>query len=152
MKKYILLFINVVTRFFTGIAFSYALLSVLSINLNHQAIDFTAVRLLKIFVTAAVIGAITVFRIGLENKKWMLRLSLIQKRWIFMPLYLITILLFIYDYGLLASFGIKEIVLCSSFFFVIAGISTAVVKRKYEAEKKSLTDSVSKYKTEIGGN
>ena len=152
MKKYILLFINVVTRFFTGLTFLYAIFAALPIHANHQAIDFTAIHVIKIFATACVIGAITFIRAILENKKWMMRLSFIQKRWIFMPLYLITILIFIYSYGLLSSFDFKEIAMYSVLFIVIAGISTAVAKKKYESEKKNLTESISKYKNEIGGN
>ncbi len=146
MKNYILIFVNITTRFFTGIAFTYAVITAAT-----KAFEFTAIHVIKIFITACVLGAITAIRASLENKKWMLRLSFLQKRWIFLPLYLLTILLFIYDYGILKQFGFREIVVCSALFFVSAGICIAIAEKRYKEAKRILTESITEYKNKIGG-
>ena len=92
---------------------------------------------------------ITVVRAGLENKKWMMRLSFIQKRWIFFPLYLIAVLFFISNYGMLKPFGFREAVICSIFFFIFATILTVIAEKKYKEDKRNLTDSVMEYKNKI---
>ena len=151
-KEIIILFANIVTRFFTTLALVFACLSaVTSIIPEHDALEFTATHVLKIFIVACVFGLITVVRVGLENKKWMLRLTLIQKRWIFFPLYLAALLLFINNYGMLSSFGFLEIAICSISFFVVAGVITVLADKKYKDEKRNLTNSVIEYKSKIGG-
>jgi len=92
---------------------------------------------------------ITVVRAGLENKKWMMRLSFIQKRWIFFPLYLIAVLFFISNYGMLKPFGFREAIIYSIFFFIFATILTVIAEKKYKKDKRNLTDSVMEYKNKI---
>ena len=151
MKRHILLFVNVVTRFFTVVTIAIvAVLTVAGHCHTHEGMDFSLVQIIKIFILACVLGMITVIRVSLENKKWMLRLSFIQKRWIFFPLYLGATLLFIYDYGMLESFGFIEVVLYSVYFLVIAGVVTAIAEKKYKGDKRNLTESVIEYKNKIG--
>ena len=152
MKKYALLFMNVVTRFFTGLTVAISLIITVAGSGHvhgHTAIVFSEMHILKIFVFALVLGSITVLRESLETKNWMLRLSFLQRRWIFFPLYLIATLLFIYNYGILETFGIKEVALYSSIFLVCASINTAVMNKKYKAEKQHLTESVTQYKSKL---
>lgn len=152
MKSYILLFVNIVTRFFTPITLMFALLvTVTSYLPHHDTMEFSATHIIKIFIVACVFGIITVIRAGLENKKWMLRLSFIQKRWIFFPLYLIAMLLFVYNYGILETFGFREAVIYSISFFVVAGIITAIAEKKYKDAKRNFTESITNYKNKIGG-
>ena len=151
MKRYALLFVNVVTRVFTGLTFAVALILTVGSHIaGHTAMEFSEIHIIKIFVFAVVLGVITVIRESLENKKWMLRLSFIQKRWIFFPLYLAVTLLFIYDYGLFETFGLKEIALHSAYFLVIAGTVTAIMSKRYKSETQSLTESVAEYKNKLG--
>lgn len=151
MKSYIVLFVNIVTRFFTAITLVFALLAaVTSCFPHHDAMELSAIHIIKIFIAASVFGIITVVRASLDNKKWMLRLSFIQKRWIFFPLYLIAMLFFIYYYGMLEPFGIREAAIYSTLFFIVAGIITAVAEKKYKDAKRNLTESVTEYKNKIG--
>ena len=68
-----------------------------------------------------------------------------------MPLYLLIILVFIVDYGLLEALGLREIILCTALFLAIAGGVTAMAAKQYEKEKRSITASVAEYKKKIGG-
>ncbi|MCL2322518.1 MAG: hypothetical protein FWC47_10520 [Oscillospiraceae bacterium] len=147
MKSYIILFINILTRFFTYITFTYALIAVAS----QDAVPITKIQIIKIFITGCILGIITVVRAGLDNKKWMLRLSFIQKRLIFAPLYLITLLLFIYNYFNLKSFNFKTILGYSALFFALFVIVTIIANKKYKKDKLDLTKSITEYKNKIGG-
>ena len=153
MKKYALLFINVVTRFFTGLTVTIALILTIAgscYSHDHITIVFSEIHIIKIFVFALVLGIITILRKSLETTHWMMRLSFIQRRWIFFPLYLTATLLFIYKYGVFETFGLKEVALYSSIFIICASIITAVMNRKYRTEKQHLTKSVTQYKNKLG--
>ena len=153
MKKYALLFLNVVTRFFTGLTVASALIVAIAGSAHehgHAATLFSEIHIIKIFVFALVLGGLTVLRESLETKSWMLRLSFLQRRWIFFPLYLAATLLFLYSYGMLEAFGPKEAALYSAVFLVCASVITAVMNKKYKAEKQRLTESVAQYKNKLG--
>ena len=153
MKKYALLFLNVVTRFFTGLTVAIALIVTIA-GFRHDHSDaamlFSEIHIIKIFVFALVLGGLTVLRESLETKSWMLRLSFLQKRWIFFPVYLAATLFFIYSYGVLEAFGLKEAALYSSIFLICASVITAVMNKRYKAEKQHLTESVTQYKNKLG--
>ena len=155
MKRYALLFINVVTRFFTGLTVAIALILTIagfSHAHGHVPVIFSETHIIKIFVFALILGAITVLRESLETKNPVMRLSFIQRRWIFFPLYLTATLLFIYNYGIFEAFGLKEAALYSSIFLICAAITTPVMNKKYKAEKQRLTESVTQYKNKLEEN
>ena len=155
MKKYILVLMNVVTRFFTGLTVAIALiLTIADLEPSHHqsTVILSETQILKIFVLALVLGLITVLRESLETQKWMLRLSFIQRRYIFFPLYLTATLFFLYQYGILETFGLQETVLYSSVFLICASLNTAVMNKKYKAEKQQLTASVSQYQNKLEKN
>ena len=153
MKKHALLFVNVVTRFFTGLTVVLALILTIAgsdLSHDHAAMAFSEMHIIKIFVFALVLGAITVLRENLETKSWMLRFSFIQRKWMFFPLYLTAMLFFLYHYGIFEAFGLKEIALYSSIFLVCASLNTAVMNKKYKAEKQHLTEAITQYKNKLG--
>ncbi len=151
MRRYILIFVNIVSRFFTALTLLFAIMATITdFSPDHSTLSFTSLRVVKIFIAACCFGGITVIRISLENKKWMLCLSFIQKRWIFFPAYLIVMILFIASYGMLDQFGFLEATICSVLFLTIAGLFTVIASKKYRSDKRKFTEAIVEYRKKIG--
>ncbi len=153
MKKHIFPLINTVTRLFTILVLLFTLIAVVAnLTPEHERAILPLARVVAIFIFSCALGILNVVRAQLESKQWMLRLSFIQKRWVFFPFYLLTVILFIYYGRIVSPFSFLEISILSVIFIVLALGITILVEKNYKRAKQDLTGLVNTYKNEIGGD
>ena len=113
-------------------------------------ITIDPIMILKMFITFSVLTVFTFFRVWVGTSKWAMNKPFILLNLIFMPLYLVTALIFAMDMtgNVYGSERLKLLVIYALLFLVTFSIKQFIDYMRYKAKTNLMNDALNEFQKE----